>query len=177
MNKKSKSTNNTLAELHFVSSLRLEQSVMLVGDIADEHHQVTLTEVSPHEFKFHIDYLPETSKLAEINGTLLRWNGTETKIDADGEIYRMEDSNSSKSTMPAILSSAFLTFVGTGFAISTGASGLALLIIIGGVGMTYYAISSDEDDNPQTIVLFRHRDYLLQRLIDAFKSVGEVEAI
>ena len=176
MEKKNKSATNASAELHFASSLNLEQAVILVGDIADEHHQVTLTEVSPNEFQFHIDYLPEQSKLAEISGTLQRWNGTETKIDADGTVYRMEDTSSSRSNTTVILSSISLTIAGSSLAIAAGQSQLIIPIFFAAVALGYYFFSSEEDDNPQT-VLFRHRDYLLQRLIDTFKSAGDVDSL
>lgn len=175
MIQKSKSKSNSFAELNFVSSLQLEQSVILIGDIADDYHQVTLTEVSSDEFKFHIDYLSEKFKVAEIKGTVQRWNGTETKLDANGEVLRLEASNSTKSQTEFVLSRIFLTFVGLGIAVFTGLGWLAVPIFIA-LGVSLYTSIDKLDENPQTI-LFRHRDYLLQRLIDAFKSAGDVEAL
>ena len=176
MNTKSKSAQNENAELHFVSSLQLEQSVMLIGDMADDHHQVTLTEVSPDEFKFHIDYLPEQSKLAKINGTLQRWNGTETKIDADGDVLRLETGNTQRSHIAYILGTLLVTVGASGVAIIGEVAWLVVPIIISGIGTGFYTTLKTDDDNPR-VVLFRYRDYLLQRLIDAFKTTGEVEAI
>lgn len=176
MIQKNKSKSNSLAELNFVSSLQIKQAIKLIGDIANDYHQVTLTEVSPDEFMFYIDYLPEKSKVAEIKGTVQRWNGTETKIDADGEeLYLKEVDQNQDITWPLMIS-IFLIGLGSNLALAIGQDWLIILIVIGVIVTGLYINYKSEDKKAQKVI-FRHRDYLLQRLIDAFKSAGDVEAI
>lgn len=171
-----------MAELHFVASVQLEQAVRLVGKIADGEHQVTLTEVSPDEYKFHINYLSDNSKQAEIKGSLQRWQGTETKIDASGYIIRMWEVEESATPilenmgrlftgiilfLGIVLSSNGIMFIGIPLLILASILIAALIFISG--------LSDEEVDDSK--VNFRARDYLLQLIIDSFKTVAEVQII
>lgn len=180
MSKKSKSQTNPMAELHFVAAVQLEQAVQLVGEIANEAHQVTLTEVSADEYKFHINYLPDKSKQAEIRGSLQRWQGTETKIDASGYVIRMWELDESASPILENIGRAFaslILFAGI-MLISNDIMfiGIPLLILAGIliIGLIFISGLSDEEID-ESRVNFRARDYLLQRIIDTFKAVAEVQ--
>ena len=66
----------------------------------------------------------------------------------------------------------------TGIAGFSGGFGVfAAPVMLGGLGIGYMLIRDAEYDREETTVYFRARDYLLQRLIDTFKSTGDVEAI
>ena len=175
---KSKSKSSSLAELHFIASIQLEDAVVLVGDIADKQHQITLTEVSPSEYKFEIDYVPNETKQAQISGTLQRWNGTETKIDANGAVNRVAIGNTPTSRLRNAASIVIASFIVGGVVASISSGIFVSPILLGGMLLGYNAIQTDDESKKdETIVHFRARDYLLQKLIDVFKSVGDVEAI
>lgn len=177
MSYKSKSKSNTLAELHFISSVQLEEAVYLLEAVTDDAHSVMLIEVSPDEFQFQIAYKPENAKLAEISGTLQRWNGTNTKIDANGAVMRLETGEETSNAASGVISATVAVFIGMGIAAASGQVWLIVPIILAGSSYAYMANSTaGEQEKPQT-VLFRHRDYLLQILIDVFKSAGDVQAI
>lgn len=90
MSKKFKGYSNPLADLQFVSSLPLERAAGLISQLADIRHRVTLTAVDSDTFRFHIDYTPSLSRESEVRGTLRRWQGTETRIDATGTVIPIE---------------------------------------------------------------------------------------
>lgn len=172
---KSKSKTSKLAELHFISSLSLAQATMLIGDIADDKHHVLLTEVSADEVQFQIDYVSEDVKLASIEGKLQRWNGYETKIDADGDVNRI--ASREKARYNKVMRRIFaFTFLSGSFVAVIGQGYLVIPILLSGFAMAANA-EDNKQDNPMKTVLFRERDYLLQRLIDTFKDAGEVEAV
>jgi hypothetical protein len=85
MSKKLKAKSNTLAELHFVSSLPLERAVQAVGNLATDKRIVTLTEINADTFGMEIQQSEhETSqRTVNLKGQLQRWQGTETRIDCD----------------------------------------------------------------------------------------------
>ena len=176
MNKKSKSRTNPMAELHFVAAVQLEEAVQMVGDIADLQHEVTITEVSENEFKFRINYLPNKTKEAEIWGTLQRWQGTDTRIDASGYVIRMAETETKSGQWGGYFS--ILLFISAIWTISIGALIPGFLILFfGGIMAIFvliltYAAKFEESGK---VVSFRARDYLLQRIIDTFKSEEEVE--
>jgi hypothetical protein len=175
MSKKSKSRSNPMAELNFVAHVQLEHAVQLVGDIADERHQVTLTEVSPDEYKFHINYLPNKSKVAEVSGTLQRWQGTETKIDASSYVIRLWGTEDEGVHQVSSLFFLSLVLIAAVLAVSNGilVVGLAIMTLAGVLLMVIISQAKGKADKPS--VIFRARDYLLQRIIDTFKTTGEVE--
>ncbi|MDQ7023925.1 MAG: hypothetical protein Q9P01_07230 [Anaerolineae bacterium] len=80
MAKKLKGRANPLSELHFITDISLEQSVMLVGDCADDSHTVTLIEIDSDSFKFEVISSRQKSRQAKIYGKLHRWQGTETAV-------------------------------------------------------------------------------------------------
>lgn len=177
MSKKSKSRTNPLAELQFIANVQLEQAVQMLGNIADEQHQVTLTEVSPDEFEFHINYLPNKSREAEINGKLQRWQGTETKINASGNVIHLLDSEeNTDSSGRQVIIIALFAFFGGFIAILNGSwiFGVSTIIITAPIVFFLVDWQSNERDDKSTLS-FRERDYLLQRMIDTFKSEHEVE--
>src|SRR5690349_12094326 len=88
MAKKLKGRANPLAELHFIANMPLEQAVTLIRDLADDNYAVMLTEVDANNFKFEIDDTRTHSRASKINGTLQRWQGTDTRIDVTGDVIR-----------------------------------------------------------------------------------------
>lgn len=180
MGKKLKGRANPLSELHFIANVSLEQAVMLIQDLADDTYAVTLTEVDADSFEFEIDDTRQQSRQSKINGTLQRWQGTDTRVDATGDVVR--DVVSSKTLTSFIF---MLVFFAIGFLmlangmISTehglvyGLPALAIMSI-GVFLLRQYRESADEDSILQ--VHFRERDRLLQLLIDRFKSAATVEA-
>ena len=174
MNKKSKSRTNPMAELNFVAAVQLEEAVQMVGDIADSHHKVILTEVSENEFKFRINYLPNNAKEAEIWGTLQRWQGVETKLHAHGDVIHRQPEKSALDHNQRMMIFFLLVFgfVTLAFYPQLGAS----MIMIIGVYAAFFSWRKQSLGEKST-VFFRARDYLLQRIIDTFKAVAKVESV
>ncbi|MEM9950786.1 MAG: hypothetical protein AAF846_04245 [Chloroflexota bacterium] len=176
MSKKSKSKSNSIADLHFISSLQLEQSVQLLGNLADEQHHITFSEVDENQFQFEIDYLDNHKKQARIKGTLQRWQGTETKLDADGRVDRLEISDPNFFNRP-IASAVLIATAGINIALVTSFPALVVPFVLGVAGYGYYVRRQLDETKTIQTVLFRHRDYLLQLLIDTFKAHGDVRPI
>ena len=126
------------------------------------------------KFKFRINYLPNNTKEAEIWGTLQRWQGTDTKIDASGYVIRLQDTETEPAQTRGMYAVGFLMFLGLA-TISTSSWMFGIpFIIIGAIGLfalSWYTPAKEE----KITVSFRARDYLLQRIIDTFKSEEEVE--
>ena len=170
-------SNQDLSQLTFASSLPLENAIDLLTSLADENHPITLIEVSPHKVEFEIGYIPKDVPLATVKGSLQRWNGIETKLDAKGDVIRLDRTSSKYDDRGAIISTIVLAIAGSGVALAFGQIWLVPPIIFGAMGMSYYGSDYSKENKPSRIVLFRERDYLFQRLIDAFKAVSEVEGL
>ena len=160
MSKKLKGRANPLAELHFIADVPLEQAVRLIGNMADDKHAVTLTEVDTNNFKFEI------SSNSKINGTLQRWQGTETRVSCDGKVANKEDYKSK--IIFVLLIVAFLSVL---VAIDAGviAIWIAILIAVSNGRADRNSLETNND------LLFRERDRLLQLVIDTFKAAGKIE--
>lgn len=174
---KGKSAKSTLSELVFASSLPLETAIEVLSSLADEQHPITLTEVSPHKVEFEIEYLPQGTSLATVKGSLQRWNGIETKLDAKGDVIRLDSNETNPSGGGLSVGIIALTVIGSGLALAYGQEWMIFPIVFGTMGMSFYGMDSSAESRTSTIVLFRERDYLFQRLIDVFKSAGEVEGL
>jgi hypothetical protein len=179
MSKKLKGRANPLAELHFIADVPLEQAVMLIGNLADDVHVVMLTEVDANNFKFEIDDTREKSSQSKINGTLQRWQGTETRVDVTGDVVR-QDLFLVKITsylMPLLLLSVVPLLMLSAALLVRGET-LFSCITISLFVASLFAIAVDNEPQEETIapVYFRERDRLLQLIIDTFKSAGKVEA-
>lgn len=169
---KDKSAQNSVSQLVFASSLPLEDAIIILSSLADDQHPITLTEISPDKVEFEIDYIPQGNNLATVKGSLQRWNGIETKLEARGAVTRLGSTNFEDTTKGRV--SVFVV-VGTGVTLLIG--NFWLMPIVGIIGLGVYKVASIFKKDTMTIVLFRERDYLFQCLIDAFKSAGEVEAL
>ena len=101
-------SNQDLSQLTFASSLPLENAIDLLTSLADENHPITLTEVSPHKVEFEIGYIPKDVPLATVKGSLQRWNGIETKLDAKGDVIRLDRTSSKYDDRGAIISTIVL---------------------------------------------------------------------
>lgn len=167
---KDKLAQNSLSQLTFVSTLNLEDAVQLLSDLADDKHPIVLTDVSPDKILFEMDYLYQDSSLAKVTGSLQRWNGTETKLDARGSIKRLDNAKNTDVASFVILAIGLIIF-------SIVVQNLWFIPIFGILGLGIYAAAKLFETDDATVVLFRERDYLFQRLIDSFKAVSELEAV
>jgi len=183
MTKKLKGHANPLAELHFVANMPLEQAVMLIRDLADNTYTITLTEIDADNFKFEIDDTRTHSRASKINGTLQRWQGTDTRVDVTGDVVRPSMSGTTLGFIPALF--CFLV-VGFFFLADGVRNGIEhdfiygfpafVMLLIGAAVFRYFQASPEDDNLTIQPIQFRERDHLLQLIIDTFKSAGRVEA-
>src|SRR5690606_11445426 len=132
---KGKSAKSNLSELVFASSLPLETAIEVLSSLADEQHPITLTEVSPDKVEFEIEYLPQGISLATVKGSLQRWNGTETKLDARGDVVRLDTKEDKLTNNSAIISGLALTLATCGIALTYGHGWMIIPIFFGALSM------------------------------------------
>ena len=183
MVKKLKRRANPLSELHFIANVSLEQAVMLIQNLADDTYIVTLTEVDADTFKFEIDKARQRSRQSKINGTLQRWQGTETRIDATGDVIRSSMPGKTQSFILLMFSFLIVGFFILADGIRNGVEHdlvcalPAFGIIIIGAALFRTLQFAPEDDNDTALpIQFRERDRLLQLVINTFKAAATVEA-
>jgi hypothetical protein len=178
MSKKLKRRANPLAELHFIADVPLERAVMHIGNLANDIYAVTLIEVDVNNFNFEIDNTREKSSQSKINGTLQRWQGTETRISATGDVTRT--ANDLRKILGAFLFIfAVASCVVGGLLILFNASIMGKIAGLMFIALSFYLVgivSKELQKDAQALAVFRGRDRLLQLVIDTFKSSGEVEA-
>ncbi len=78
---KTKHSLPLFSEMHFVSSLSLEEAVHLIGQQASPEIPITMVEVDSDTFKFKLD-----DAGVDIHGTLRRWQGTFTRLDCRSDV-------------------------------------------------------------------------------------------
>lgn len=177
---KSKRTTPLFSELHFVSSLSLEESVQLIGQQASTEIPVIITEVDSDTFRFKLD-----ASGADIHGTLRRWQGTFTRVDCRSDVVAIEDQEEITSNPVNILfntlSFGVLLVPIVGIAIETDNLPLrllafgAILLLLGAITMLNNTSAEKKRKGELPHAHFiRLRDKMLQKIIDVFKTHGQV---
>lgn len=177
------------AELHFYASVQLEEALAILADLAQPPLAVTLTEIDSDHFRFELSYtlLPGLPMNAPplVYGTLRRWEGTYTRLDATGQVYRFTRNPRVQRTRgPMWLAPlVMLAFLVAAAQYQDAASlAVAAFVIVAGLSALLTSNNSAQpsamlagwEDNPEDVVEFRRRDELFRQIIAAFKARGEV---
>lgn len=186
--------HNRVTDLHFSSSLNLEESASLIASLADNSHHIELIETSPDSIKFTLHYILNKTDEGKIEGTLTRWNFDETRVDCSGNVVP-EKKNYLKYgwlipvawvilvTVASYVPDCFIktcdsAFVNIFSRIALGAFYLIHITCIGWLGILFsLRIARFFKKKEIRQINFRDRDRLFQLIIDSFKSQGDVQAL
>jgi len=175
------------ANLHFTSSLSLEQAAQQIASLADANHHIDLIEISPDRISFKINYTLNRTDEGKIQGTLKRWNHHETIVECKGKIVPKP------SLTGTLLKGGCFLAVFTIIAMVIGETFFDTYCSQSSVCDFFYAfmvsvtfvilvaaiwINQLSDNKNKGVELdFRERDRLFQLIIDSFKSQGDVQAL
>lgn len=184
---KGKTAQSTLTEMHFVSSLPLKKAVKLLDKLSTPETPVTLTETHSDLWQFELVYHPadEDAASAIVKGTLRRWEGTLTRLDCTGDVYRETRRGLPQFARPTGQTAMAMLVVGgvlllilnmthEPLVIMSAGVMIALIAAAGTAGNLARGLLDAGEHEPVDQVFFRERDYLLQLLIDSFKAESDV---
>jgi hypothetical protein len=175
MMKKSKSGFSIPAELHFISSLPIEEAARLMQGLAAPDTKVTLGEITADMWYFAIDgYLPgQKDPVITIAGTLRRWQGTLTRLNGSSSIRHPALPPALRGALPilwGILSMGLVVLID---ALVSSTLALILLAVIMAVVFAvffYGAVQAAALDKPTE----QKRDQIFEAINSSFKLAGDV---
>jgi hypothetical protein len=162
--KSKKAYTHPFTELHFISTLELNQSVQLMSNVAYPY-PITLIDVNPNTVEFDIQY-----DNGKIEGTLQHWQGNETRINCAGDVSRVVQRSNSDSLASNLIVVLLI------FSLSLLCSQQVALGIIA-IVLLMITTSWLQHRDPQIVPIFRERDAIFQEIIDTFKANGEVASL
>lgn len=167
---KTKHAAPLFSEMHFVSSLSLEEAVYLIGQQASPEIPITITEIDSDTFKFKLDDIG-----VDIHGTLRRWQGTFTRLDCRSDVEISEESVDSNIFIFIILLFPAIIIIFRSSAILPVIVFISLLIFLIAMIVAINESATKKTTKRLSNANFiRRRDYILNFLIDLFKSHGQV---
>lgn len=178
--KSKKSGSNPLAELNFVASVDLDHAMDLLAQLDDEDYDVIFTERNPDRIDFKITY-PLGVWNGAVQGTLQRWQGTDTRITCTGEAARYSQSEAmDKSSfvgcmIAGVVGGLFLSLAGLLFRSGELALVGVFAMLTPMLMFSGFSTTSSRYELPEPV--FRERDAVLDKIIAAFKNAGEVKAL
>jgi len=166
---KRKKAGTLHSELHFSSSLELEQATQIITALANTY-PVTLTERNLDCMDFEVKF-----RHGVVKGKLQRWRGNETRVICTGDVSRVVvNENDLKIVSTPVVFMGGIVF----FMLLSAGQAIPALVGIGALGALSFTQQSKFGSNePEVLVVFRERDAIFQYLIDSFKASGEVEPL
>jgi hypothetical protein len=173
---KGKHATDPLADLQFVSALQLEEALDVLSSLASPRTPITLTQLDADTWQFDMAYQRGAVPIAQIQGTLRRWQGTLTRLNAAGEVRRTEIYLSRQVYMVEVILG--LAILGGGVLMTLNGLWFGMIVVGIGVGIAWgrwgLHFEDQADEHTLTRVQFRERDALFQRIIAAFQRSGQV---
>ena len=186
---KSKNISAALSELHFTSSMNLDEALHHISNMAGKDALVTLTQNSPDHYGFQVQRYNADKPVGGVVGTLRRWQGTQTRVDVSGRLpqhqnYALRSLLFFIITLPLI----FITIIESSMVISIifllTISFLLLFGLLSWVYNTYNAVGSplksfarELSASNQVLDSRRDTEALLDDIIHIFTRHSDVELI